>query len=87
MRDEGRRSGRSGVVSGFDEPLARAFSQAIFDHARVGLHGVSTREIRIACGAVLEAYLGQIEPVETRREVIEQFCAELRARTGVGRPA
>lgn len=45
------------------------------------------REVLIAAGATVSSYLEGVEPIEDRRDLVEWFCAKLRADTGVGRPS
>jgi hypothetical protein len=54
------------------EELAVSFNRAVQRHFGVGAP-VSTLEIKIACGALLTAYLGAIPDVRARRESFEEF--------------
>lgn len=58
-----------------DEALTIALNRAVGRH--FGKRPVSTLEIKIACGALLVAYLGQIPNVEERRESVGEFIVYL----------
>lgn len=63
--------------------LAVHFNRAVINVYKKGGGQVSTRGVLVACGAIIEAYIGQIEDLSERRAYLAELGKYLADKFGV----